>query len=77
MANAKAKLYYTKQKYLDTLPIENGNIIFVPDSLTLCLDLNKQRYSYKTIQVFATNEERAAYATPNEGFYFVEETNNF
>ena len=77
MANAKAKLYYTKQKYLDTLPIANGNIIFVPESNTVCIDLNKQRYSYKTIQIFSTNAERIEYANPTEGFYFVEETEIF
>lgn len=39
MANAKATLYYTKEQYLNSLPVEDGNIIFVPDSNKVCLDL--------------------------------------
>ena len=75
MANAKAKLYYTKQKYLDSLPITNGNIIFCPDAYKVCLDMNNQRYSYQTIKIFTTNDERLNEEAPHEGFYYVEETN--
>ena len=74
MANAQAKLYYTKRKYLDSLPIANGNIIFVPESNMVCLDMSDQRFYYNTIKNFATDRERAEIPYPNEGFYYVEET---
>jgi len=75
MANAKAKLYFTKQKYLNSLPVTNGNIIFVPDSHTVCLDMLNQRYKYQTIKIYSTEEERLEEENLHEGFYFVEETN--
>ena len=76
MANAKAKLYYTKQQYLDSLPIANGNIIFVPDSNTVCLDMGSQRFTYQTIKTYETDQERIDTPFPNIGFYYVEETNS-
>ncbi len=75
MANARAKLYYTQQKYLDSLPVNNGNIIFCPDSYTFCLDMNGQRFTYQTIKIYKTDAERLNDKAPHEGFYFVEETN--
>ena len=75
MANAKAKLYYTKQKYLDSLPIANGNIIFVPDSNKVCLDMSSERFEYQVVKTFETDQERAETPFPNVGFYYVEETN--
>jgi len=75
MANAKAKLYYTKSQYLSSLPIENGNIIFVPDINTVCLDMSSERFSYQTIKTFDTEEDRELMPFPNEGFYYVTETN--
>lgn len=74
MANAKAKLYYTKQKYLNSLPVKNGNIIFVPDSYTVCLDMSNQRFTYQTIKIYSTDVERLDEQSPHTGFYFVEET---
>lgn len=74
MPNAKAKLYYTTSKYLTTLPIENGNIIFVPDVNMVCLDMGNQRFSYQTIKTFAMDADRLALPFPKEGFYYVEET---
>lgn len=74
MPNAKAKLYYTTSKYLTTLPVENGNIIFVPDVNMVCLDMGNQRFSYQTIKTFVTDADRLALPFPKEGFYYVEET---
>lgn len=71
---AKAKLYYTSSEYINALPINNGNIIFVPDANMFCLDMSNQRFTYTTIKTFATEAARAAMPFPNEGFYFVEET---
>ncbi len=74
MANAKAKLYYTTSQYLSTLPIENGNIIFVPDVNMVCLDMGDQRFTYQTIKTFVVDADRLAMPFPKEGFYYVEET---
>lgn len=73
MANAKAKLYYTTPEYIDTLPVKNGNIIFVPAMNKVCLDMADQRFEYETIKTFQTDEERADVPFPNEGFYYVEQ----
>lgn len=73
MANAKAKLYYTTPEYINTLPIKNGNIIFVPAMNKVCLDMADQRFEYETIKTFQTDEERADVPFPNEGFYYVEQ----
>lgn len=55
MAKAKAKLFYTTSKYLDTLPVKNGNIIFVSDINTVCLDMHNRRTTYATIYTFGTD----------------------
>ena len=73
MANARAKLYYTKEQYLDSLPVKDGNIIFVADSRKVCLDMRDQRYSYNTIQVVSTLGELEALENPADGFYYVDE----
>ena len=75
MANTKAKLFYTKEKYLSTLPVKDGQIIFVPESHKVCLDMSKTRHTYQTIEEFKTEAERLSVNTPHKGFYFVEETN--
>lgn len=75
MANAKAKFYYTSSKYLDELPVENGNVIFAPDANMICLDMSNQRFTYETIKTFQTEQQRQDVPFPNEGFYYVEETN--
>ena len=75
MANAKAKLFYTKEKYLSTLPVKNGQIIFVPDAHKVCLDMSTQRFTYQTILELETERDRLSIQAPLNGFYFVEEDN--
>ena len=75
MAKAKAKLYYTTSEYLPTLPVRSGNIIFVPDDNKVCLDMVDQRFEYRIIKELETDEERIDMPFPNEGFYYIEETN--
>ena len=74
MANAKAKLFFTKEQYLSTLPVKDGQIIFVSDSNKVCLDMSKTRHTYQTIIEFETEEERISLKAPAKGFYFVQET---
>lgn len=72
---AKMKLIYTTLEKLNDLPIEDGQIIYIPDSNAICLDLKGERYTYHTLQTFETEEERIDTIGVNRGFYFVEETN--
>ena len=74
MANTKAKLFYTQEKYLSSLPIKDGQIIFVADSRKVCLDMRSQRYSYETIQTVEDEEELFEIENPVSGFYFTEST---
>lgn len=74
MARSKARLFYTSEKYLDSLPVQDGNIIFVADSRTVCLDMRDQRYKYQTLQSVETQTELENLQNPVKGFYFVEET---
>jgi hypothetical protein len=71
---AVVNFIYTTSAKLNRLPVEDGQIIFVPDMNTICLDLSGQRFYYQTIKTFETDEERANTPFPSQGFYFVEET---
>ena len=72
---AQMKLVYTTSKKIDSLAIADGQIIYCPDDNIIALDMKSQRFTYKTIRTFETDEDRlnAAFAAP--GFYYVEETN--
>jgi len=67
-------LYVTKAKYEKQLPVKDGNLVFVEDSNTICLDFNGARYRYNAIQIFETEEQRQSYDVVMDGFYFVKET---
>lgn len=71
---AIANLIYTTSAKLNELPVEDGQIIFVPDVSTVCLDIHEQRFYYQTIKSFETDAQRAATPFPVVGFYWVEET---
>ena len=68
-------LYTVSAKNLSKLPVRDGNIIFVTDSGTVCLYFNGGRYPFKTIQTFATEEDRIKYTAVIEGYYYVTSTN--
>ena len=72
---AQMKLVYTTGSKLDQLTIADGQIIYAPDDNIIALDMKGQRFTYKTVKTFETDEQRlnAAFAAP--GFYYVEETN--
>lgn len=74
MTSAPAKLYYTTASNLDNLEVINGQIIFVADTQTICLDMKNQRKTYSAIKLFSNDSERLNYLAPAEGFYYVEET---
>ena len=72
---AQIKLIYTTAKKLDSLPKVNGQVIFVPNDNILALDMQGQRFLYKTIRTFTTDAERLNAVFISPGFYYVEETN--
>ena len=71
---AVIKFVYTTSAKLNELSVEDGQIIFVPDISTVCLDIHGQRSYYQTIKSFETDAQRAATPFPIVGFYWVEET---
>lgn len=71
---AIAKLYTTSASKLNSLPVQDGNLIFVKDTKKIYLDSNGNRIGYTDITVFETESERSSVLAPVEGFYFVEDT---
>ena len=74
MANAIVKFYLANASTLQQIAKKDGQIIFCQDLRKIYLDMHGQRFSYDTIQVFATEEARQNLLAPIEGFYFVEST---
>lgn len=70
---ADTKFYSVSEANLDSIAVENGNIIFVRDSKKIALDSKGERILYHTISVLPTEQSRLL-MTPVRGFYFVEET---
>ncbi len=57
------------------ISIKNGQLIFIPDSRTIALDLNNRRTFYNQIVSLTTELERQSILAPVTGsFYFVVET---
>lgn len=71
---AMIQFVYTTSAKMNDLPVEDGQIIFVPDMATIAMDMYGQRFYYQNIKTFETEAERASLAFPNVGFYYVEET---
>ena len=69
------KFYYTINSKLSSLPIVDGQVIFVSDTKKFYLDMNGLRLGYSDIQVLATESDRTSILAPVEGFYFVDDTN--
>lgn len=74
MAAPIVKVYSTTAERLNSLPIEDGQLIFVSDLKMLYLDFNNQRLSYNVILSLETDKERIELPYPLDGYYFVEET---
>lgn len=73
MANIM-KVYTTVATKLSSLPVQDGQLIFVSDTRQIYLDFSGTRVSYNIIQTFNTDEDRATWLVPVEGFYFVKST---
>lgn len=71
---ALANFVYTTSAKLNELPVEDGQIIFVPEVSTIAMDMHGQRFLYQNIKTFETDTQRSEYPFPVTGFYYVEET---
>lgn len=74
--SAILKCYATTHDKLQSLPIEDGQLIFVSDQRTIYLDNHGLRLSYDVIRTVKTNFDREHLVAPIEGFYYVEETSS-
>lgn len=64
----------TKNK-VATLPLKNGQLIFVQDAKSIALDFNGKRVFYNQIVSMQTEDERTSILAPiNDLYYFVIET---
>lgn len=72
---AEIKFYSTTSNKVDELPIKTGQLIFVRDSRTICMDYNDERIVYSQIIYIDKDSTRLSIARPLTGFYFVKETN--
>ena len=71
---ALANFVYTTSAKLNQLPVEDGQIIFIPEIAIIAMDMYGQRFLYQNIKTFETDAERVSIPFPVEGFYYVEET---
>lgn len=68
------KVVSTVESKLPTLPLEDGQLIFVYDKKKIILDNHGVRTVYEQIQTIETEEQRNDLLAPIDSFYFVIET---
>lgn len=73
--DAMVKFINTIDSKLSQLPIENGQVIYVSDTRTICVDFNNVRTEYNQIIVLQNENHRLNVLSPLKAFYFVLETN--
>lgn len=64
----------TTSAKVKTIPIGNGQILFVQDRCRIALDFNGKRTFYNQINELETEYERQNLETPSYGYYFVIDT---
>lgn len=74
MAKTILKVVSTVESKLPTLPLEDGQLIFVYDKKKIILDNRGVRTVYEQIQTIETEEQRNDLLAPIDSFYFVIET---
>lgn len=65
----------TTQAELNTVAVQDGQLIFVQDSREIFLDNNGERQQYGNFIFIPNEEHRINIPMPVEGFYFVNDTN--
>ena len=74
MAKTILKALSTVESKLPTLPLEDGQLIFVYDKKKIVLDNHGIRTVYEQIQTIEKEEQRVGLLAPIDSFYFVIET---
>ena len=74
MAQFESRLITTVEEKLNSITVQDGQLILVSDSRSICLDKFGARERFDTIIPLAKETDRTGYRTPIRGFYFVEET---
>jgi len=74
MAKTILRVVSTVESKLPTLPLEDGQLIFVYDKKKIILDNRGVRTVYEQIQTIETEEQRNDLLAPIDSFYFVIET---
>lgn len=69
------KAYTTTAAKLSSLPLRDGNLIFVRDLKRIYLDSAGQRIEYSTIHTLDKESDRTGILAPVQGYYYVLETN--
>lgn len=64
----------TKSDKVKSLPIKNGQLIFVQDNGRIAFDYNDKRKFYNSITTLNSESERVAYSAENDQYFFVIET---
>lgn len=74
MANEILKVISTIDSNLNKIPISNGQLIFVKDTKTICMDMSNIRTTYHQITELPTEASRLSLLAPVVGFYFCLDT---
>ena len=72
--DAIVKVISTVDSRYKTLPVTDGNLIFVRDTHTVAMDYNGSRTEYHDITTL-TDQERQSTLAPVVGFYYCTDTN--
>lgn len=64
----------TTSSKVPSLPIKNGQMIFVQDKCRIGFDFNDKRKFYTGVHELDTDSERIALENPDNGYYFVIDT---
>ena len=75
MAESIISFIETVSGKVPDLPINNGQLIFIPDSRTIALDLKDRRTFFNQIVTLTSESERKSILAPvNGSYYFVLQT---
>ena len=72
--NQIVKFISTINSRLNSLPVENGNLIFVEDARKIVLDFHGKRAEYTQFVTLESEDQRLSLLAPLDLFYFVKGT---
>ena len=75
--NPSMKFIATNSSKINSIPIKDGQLIFVQDTRQIFLDVHRQRQLYAQIMILLNDEVRKALISPIEGFYYTKQESVF